>query len=609
MPLLGPPASARRPAGVRGTVERPDLSAVAAPARDGGCRPVSIAALAVTAILATLVQIIARSTAPFPHALRLESLALSFVLYSASLLPALAAGGRVARILLGMPFGLIAMRLVFASGCASAGTLVAAGLTAFPVGVLLAHVHGTRALAALTAMCGVVACGMELRPAAVAASRAPSVLLVVLDTTSTRHLSAYGYARPTTPTLDGLARRALVYRRAISPASWTVPAHASIFSGLYPSELGFDGVDFAPRREVGSIAADVQTTGRTAYAISANPLVASDGIFRIGYRALWEGDRLTRPFALELLDGVRGHDHFTLGGDQITTLALDWVDRLAPRGAPWFLFLNYVDPHMPYRPPAREHDEFAPGIDPDAVAPSTQAYTSGEAPLTPAVIAAMRALYDGEIAAMDHALGRLLRGLAERGYDEKNLIVIVTADHGEALGEHGLIGHLRGLPDTVLHVPLLVSGPGVTPGDVAKPVQTVQLRATVRALLGLPALPGIAPALPPWGRAPSLLVTEHPEPRAYYEELSARNPRFDATPWEGDWVAVERDGVKVVFDGRGHGRTYRLAEDPDESHPRPLAEGIALARMYAARHRAENRVPRMPSPEMREALGSLGYVR
>ena len=574
----------------------------------------SHAALVLTAALATVLRPLVRSFAPFPQAPSLESLALSFLLSALSLTPALLAGflgprfARLARLLLGMPFGLLAMSLVFADGYSSRGVLFAAGLTGFPAGVLLYHVGGTRSLAAATALCLLLGAGTRLRPAYPATGHEPSVLFVVLDTTATGHLSAYGYAKPTTPALEALARRSLVYRRAISPASWTIPAHASMFTGLYPSELGFDGLRFSPQHEPGSLAGDLETTGRTSYAITANPLVGASATLRAGYRRLWQADRLTRPLPLQLFDRLRGYKEFVTRGDQITDLALDWLDRLAPRDKPWFLFLNYVDPHSPYRPPRREHDQFAPGIDPDAIEDLTQHYGSGQRQLTPAVTVAMRALYDGDVAAMDHALSRLLDELGRRGYDASNLLVVVTADHGEALGEHGLVGHVRGLPDTVLHVPLLLNGPGVSPGEVTTPVQTVQLRATVRALLGLPPLPSIASALPPWGEAPPLLITEHPEPRWYLDELSSFNAGFDPTPWAGNWVAVERDGVKVVFDDRGRGRTYRLTADPEENDPRPLAEGASLTRAYAAWHQREWNTARAPSAENRRALESMGYV-
>ncbi len=572
------------------------------------------AAIALTAVLVTLVRLVARSVAPFPFAPNLQNLTLSFLLYALSLAPAVVAVSlgprfaRLANLLLGAPFGLLAISLLVAGGNPSRISIFFAGVSGFPIGVLLNRFASTRLFASAITICLTLGVGIHLRAAAASHAGGPSVLFVVLDTTAAGHLSAYGYPKPTTPSLEALARRSLVYRRAISPAPWTVPAHASIFSGLYPSQLGFNGINFDPQDAVGSLAADVELSGWTADAISANPLVAKESVLRAGYRAVWEGTRLSRPFALQLLDRVRGYQEFVTNGDDITSLAIDWVDRLAPRGEPWFLFLNYVDPHFPYRPPPRERDEFAPGVDPDRVEDLIQPCSAGQVSLSPEVTARMRALYDGEVAAMDRALGRLLGELARRGYGAENLLVIVTADHGEALGERGVVGHMRGLPDTVLHVPLMITGPGVTPGVITTPVQTVQLRATVRALLGMPPLSTIAPALPPWGKAPSLLITEHPEPRWYLDALRSCDDAFDLTPWAGNWVAVERDGVKVVFDESGHGGTYRLERDPEEKNSLPLSEGAALVQAYAAWHQREWFASRGLPAESRSVLESMGYV-
>ena len=207
-------------------------------------------------------------------------------------------------------------------------------------------------------------------------------------------------------------------------------------------------------------------------------------------------------------------------------------------------------------------------------------YNSGRVTLTSEDRTAVQNLYDGEIAEMDEAFGQLLRGLEKRGYDSKNLLLIVTADHGENLGEHGLIGHLLGMSDALLHVPLLISGPGVPSGEVVSPVQTVQLRATVRALLGLEALPDIAPPLPPWGPPPSMLISERSQMQWYFDWFRDVKDDVDVDPWSGDWVAVERDGLKVVFDDRGRGATYDLRTDPGEDDPHPLSEGAALVQAY-----------------------------
>jgi arylsulfatase A-like enzyme len=297
----------------------------------------------------------------------------------------------------------------------------------------------------------------------------------------------------------------------------------------------------------------------------------------------------------------------------VTALALDWLDRLSVRKQPWFLFLNYIDPHAPYRPPVREREQFAPGIDPFSVAASTQLYNTGQLALTPQVKHAMSALYDGEVAAADAGLGELLEGLAARGYGDQNLLVVVTSDHGESLGDHGFVGHLLGMPESVLHVPLVLSGLGISPRVVSQPVQPVQLRATLRVILGLPPVPGIASALPPWGEALQLIVSEHRSPRWYVDGLGRWNRTFTTpTEWKTNWVAVERDGVKVVFDDQGQGVAYRLPEDPTESAPLPLTENTALVEAYRKRFRYAARADRSLfelSASDHERLRALGYIQ
>jgi arylsulfatase A-like enzyme len=222
---------------------------------------------------------------------------------------------------------------------------------------------------------------------------------------------------------------------------------------------------------------------------------------------------------------------------------------------------------------------------------------------------AIRELYDAEVAALDAALGRLFDALGQRGYDESNLFVVVTADHGEALGEQGFIGHMLGMPDAVLHVPLVLTGPGIDPSVVKEPVQLNQLRATIRELLQLPARDGIASPLPPWGLPPRLLIAEHPEPRWYARELTRFNPASGERSL-GNWVAAERQGVKSVFDDQGNGVTYELARDPDELDPQPLRVGQALVEAYAVRtagHRLAGRGT--VSEKARWALRQLGYTR
>ncbi len=569
--------------------------------------------------LATALEVAARSVAPVPFAPTAVDIGLAALLYTVAEAPAILFGGFLQRgrrlpftVLLALGLGLVFANVGFALGIKTVLGVGIAAAGGMALGVPLLLATGARSRVALAAVALVVAAGTRLRPPRHAvASNQPSVAFVVLDTTTASHLSTYGYPRPTTPHLTDLAARSLLYRRAIAGAPWTVPSHGAMFYGRHPSRLGFQGsdADFDHDALNGTIAGDLAATGRPGVGISANPWIGGILALRDGFGSVWSVQHLAQPLAVRILERVRDRDWGYEGpGTRVTALALDWIDRLAP-DRPWFLFLNYLDPHSPYSPPAAERRAFAADVDP-MLGDDTRLYNSGHQRITPAIRAGLSALYDGEVASLDRALGQLFDGLAARGYGASNLLLIVVADHGEQLGEHGVVGHMIGMPDTVLHVPLLVSGPGVKPGVVETPVQTVQLRATIRELLGLDPLPDIEPALPPWGVAPAFLISEHlGELQWYWSELRQFRPDLDVEGWLGSWIAVEHDGRKAVFNDRGLGSVYDLRTDPDELDPRPLAEGRDLVAAYEDWKRAApDNVPR-PTDQTKRYLRSLGYMR
>ena len=569
--------------------------------------------IVVIPVVATACDLAIRSVAQVPFAPRASDVAVSTLIYLAAASPALLVAalgwrGRLHGALLGVPFAVFTANLAFAFGARSRSALAFALIGGLCLGIVSTRLRFRHLVFVGGGASALLAWKVVAAPVRLADTPETSFLLVVLDTTSAERLSTYGHDKDTSPHLTALANRGLLYQRALANAPWTLPSHVSMFTGLLPSELGFDGgFEFAFDGEVGTIAADLEKTKRCAVAISANPMIPELTQMRRGFRHAWGVRQLTRSLPLVALDRIRGREGFQSRGSRVTDLALDWVDRVSPRGKPWFLFLNYLDPHAPYRPPASEKRRFAPEIDPDTVAEDTQEYNSGRLPLTEEVRTAMGALYDAEVAAVDAALGRLLKELGARGYDDSNLLVIVTADHGESLGDHGFVGHLLGMSDSVLHVPPVLAGPGVSRGQVAEAVQLVQLRSTLRTLLGLPPLAGIAPALPPWGEAPEILVAEHPEPHWYARELAEFN---DTAPRSlGNWVALERKGLKTLFNDHGEGFSYNLDRDPLEQHPQPLVEGREFVQAYLDRaSRAQTKRQVKISAETRWALQQLGYL-
>ena len=324
------------------------------------------------------------------------------------------------------------------------------------------------ALAAIVVMLG----GARLRESRALAAvppsptGAPNVLLLILDTVRSYSVSGYGYARPTTPTIDSLARSGVRFDRAIVPASWTMPSHATMFTARWPFELRT-----GPRTPLGpkypTIAEAMADAGWATGGFGANHsyLTWEHGLERgfarfEGYpanlamfftataigRTLMEYNTFRKPLgyfdspmrktAADVNDGL-----------------LDWLDDIDDR--PFFAMLNYFDAHHPYLPPEPYLTKFGPH--------GALRWRGGELvfrEFSADEIALKQNQYDGGIAYVDAEIARLLAALDARGQLD-NTVVIVTSDHGEHWGEHQRLSHGRSLYRQELQVPLVMTGPGI----------------------------------------------------------------------------------------------------------------------------------------------------
>jgi len=316
----------------------------------------------------------------------------------------------------------------------------------------------------------------------------PNVLLIVLDTVRAQSLSLHGYERSTTPRLKQLAKRSVMFDQAISTAPWTVPSHASMFTGRYPHEVTANWT--TPLDDTHRTLAEVlsqqgyHTAGFVAnmhkaghsygfdrgfvhfedYPISWQMIVDSSPLLRISARYIKKGLGIQQSLIRKSAADV--NQEF-----------LSWLPDQAKQ--PFFVFLNYYDAHDPYLPP-KPFDTFF-GTSKIHPLPSLweDHYTKDE-------IQALLDVYDRCIASVDHYVGLLLDELDNRGVLE-NTIVIVTADHGEEFFEHRLMGHSNSLYRTLLHVPLLIAWPSHVPENqhVKIPISLRDLPATVLDLIGL----------------------------------------------------------------------------------------------------------------------------
>lgn len=373
----------------------------------------------------------------------------------------------------------------------------------------------------------------------------PSVVLLTLDTTRADALG------PGTPALGKLAARGTLWTRAVTPVPLTLPAHASLLTGLTPPEHGIrdNGTAVLPK-DVPTLATAFSGKG---YATAA--FVASRVLDRRFGLARGFGHYDDKAPAEQI--GEYGYPE--RNARQMTDAALEWLAK-RPAGKPLFLWVHYYDPHAPYE---------APG--------------AGE-----------RQRYAGEVTYMDREIGRLLAGLP--GGAERYLIAAV-ADHGEALGEHGERTHGIFLYQSTMSVPLVLAGPGVPRGKkIAETAPTIRLASTLLRLAGAPSA-GFGEPLPGLGGKPSGPV--------YLESRFALSA-YGWSPLEGmfdgRWKLIVAPKPELYDLGTDPGETRNLLNSQREQ-ARRLKGALQTAQKSFKTRKAE-----AADPELARSLQSLGYA-
>jgi len=422
-----------------------------------------------------------------------------------------------------------------------------------------------------------------------------NVLCVVMDTVRKDHLSVYGYDRETTPALEGLAAEATTFEGALAPAPWTLPVHASMFTGQYPSEHGasqerpyLEGATTLaesldrPSACYSSNAWITPYTGLTAgFSDHDNFFQVMPGEFLSGplaraWRLMNDSDAL-RGVADRLVEiGNRFHEYLAggEGADSKTPQVVDRTIEFMDAHEEYFAFINLMDAHLPYHPPEEYAEEFAPGVDSTEVCQNAKEYNSGARDIDEAEWEAIRGLYDAEIRHVDAQLDRLFSWMKDAGEWEDTL-VIVCADHGELHGEHGLYGHEFCIYDPLVNVPLIVKHPDLPVGRRSDQVELLDLYHT-----------GVRGVLPPGSRAQPVGIEgggggDRPRPRVAVLLADAGRPtnRREVHPQRAD----RRRVLPPRF------RSRRDGEPPRRGRPR---RGEAVGGARGVRRTGRRRVGR-----------------
>lgn len=364
----------------------------------------------------------------------------------------------------------------------------------------------------------------------------PDILLIILDTLRRDRLSAYGYPQATSPAFDAFAEQAVLFQRAISPAQWTIPAHASIFTGLYPTSHQVTQATSQLSPHIPTLAQVLQANGYITKGFSNNPLVGvldngltrgfsqfynyagaapnrpqnvANGRIQRATRQVWgrfartmsqqfaQNDWLFRTSLHPLLTPIwtRSINYKGNTARSIDDLMGVIGQHRAGRDKPLFAFLNLMGGHMPYRPPRDYLHRLAPEISRDKAAFRFMGRFNADAarwasPTEPALSTWEREVIDGfyraEVAHQDYHLGRLLAHLRQSGALDDTL-VIIAADHGEGHGDHDFFGHSFVVYQELVHVPMAIHYPPrlKTAQTVTTNVSTRRLFHTVLDLAGI----------------------------------------------------------------------------------------------------------------------------
>lgn len=497
-------------------------------------------------------------------------------------------------------------------------------------------------LAAATLPLVLAGCGSK--PSAPEPAR-PNVLLIVWDTVRADHLSAYGYAHKTTPNLEAFANESLVFDNAVSDGMWTLPSHASLFTGLPVRSHGVRSSNKWLDDEFETVAEWLGAAGYDTYLFAANPHLQPRSNLTQGFDTheypwdpKWKAPSKRATYSKVNPDDAsnilgpkwKGHplstgrpaDHVKDAG-AVTARALKrWLTKRPTPDAPFFATLNFMEAHVPRLPSdeARSslwsEEQIKAQLELDQAYPNLLAYSVGEHEYSPDQIETISQTYDATLVDLDKATQQVLDVLTELTLDE-NTIVIITADHGEHLGEHHRIGHKYSLYNPLIRVPLLVRYPNtVSPGRSQRWVNTSQLFPSLAQWLTLP-LPEGVPSASWMSTGDSRAFAELLEPTSNaLKRLQPHFPTLDTAPYLHTYVSHQSDegkciraddGTEQVFREADHLETTDLSGDPTlrTSLCRPVDEFISST--PSAVPSAAPAAPEL-SQEERARLEALGYL-
>lgn len=481
----------------------------------------------------------------------------------------------------------------------------------------------------------------------------PNIVLIVLDTLRADHVGCYSYHRDTTPNIDRFSRESTLFSHAYAPSYWTLPSHASLFTGLYPSEHGTSHRTMYLDESHRTLAQELKDIGYSTLSISSNLFIRPEFGMTRGFdvaenpkdlpyysttdlRKIFKdnkGKNIFIPFLKEL----RNSNH--KGGDILNFLysiykrnrpsrKSEWCgranqlfQRLKAHSArienqPFFLFMNFMECHYAYSPKEEFAKRFIPDFSKEHLAIGAEHPWSRVAnPPDRSIVDTLNSLYDAELAYADKYLGMIMKDLETKGLLNETM-VIITSDHGELFGEKDLFGHPPSMHNKLLHVPLIVRFPKYFPEGktVDRRVSIAGIYNCLQSILGVKFandshIPSILPGSFEGSNEEEPVFAETLGFQANLEKYGLDQADFDK-----EIQALHLADMKIIHH-EGTFTVYDLKEDPMEERALDLdADRTEELRSAFEQFRerlnvlSSKRKPKEMDKDIKANLEALGYL-
>jgi len=422
----------------------------------------------------------------------------------------------------------------------------------------------------------------------------PSIFLAVMDTVRPDHLSCYGYTKKTTPNIDKIAQEGVLFENAFSVAPWSLPAHASMFTGMYPSQHEVLGKNLYLDEEVPTIAEIFSSQGYETLGICRNHWVSSQTGLHRGFKRFISSlnpsylERFSTRLSLDwiifcLETDVRSMLYNWVYQARVLQETKKWILKSQKMNKPFFIFVNYFEAHTPYDPPQPFKNKFEKIHNRETDLKKIRdvfnsrhgfPYITKECEVSKEDWEVVKSWYDGGIGCIDFFFGKLLEFIKERGlYDDT--FIVITSDHGENFGEHQLANHVFCLYDTLLHVPLIMRYPEHAQEEkrIANLVSNIDVFPTLLSILKIkvknnPKISAIN--LVPFKNRTyrEHIFAEYSPAYTDIKDLKSLCPSIDQTlfdKYNRSMKCVRTKDFKYIITSDGKEELYDLEKNPDET--------------------------------------------